>query len=309
MRKCLALVLLVSGCASLHTAPPVFAFHDNFWLNLHHFIRAAARGMPLSGDLDAPERAAWDEGVAFYRARYADRDVAFDDGMVAIKNALRAYEGKNSIADAPIDPELRAVLQRVAPVYRRVWWPEHQRMNEAWIDAARPLVRDYGEALSKRVAAAYGVAWPSQPHPVDLSIFAGPVGAYTTTRPPHTTIASSDPGYRGFARLEILFHEPSHPLAGLALQRSIAIATDAQKKSVPPQLWHAVLFYNAGELTRRVLAEHGVTYVELATERDLYKDLCGAGCRERVAAAWNRRLDGIATMDEALNALVTSWPE
>jgi hypothetical protein len=78
---------------------------------------------------------------------------------------------------------------------------------------------------------------------------------------------------------------------------------------VPPQLWHAVLFYNTGELTRRELAGHGIDgYVERAVKNDVYRNLCGEGCRDRVAAAWNRRLAGEVSVEQALDALVASWP-
>jgi dienelactone hydrolase len=288
-------------------SPPkdLFTFHDNFWLNLHHFTRMVARGEPAPGDLTADERAAWDAGVAFYKARYVNRDLLFDDGMVEIKNALLPYEGKEHLDGAAIDAELRAMLERIAPVYRKYWWPKHRAANESWIAEAQVLAREYGKGISERVAAAYGTQWPAQPIPIDLSVTAGPNGAYTSTRPTHTVIA---PGaFRGRTILEMLFHEPSHQW-GTILQRPIAHAADARNKKVPPQLWHAVLFYNAGELTRRAYAERGIEYVEFAQRLNVYKDLCGDGCRDRIAAAWNRRLSGEQSVDEALDALVASLP-
>jgi len=78
---------------------------------------------------------------------------------------------------------------------------------------------------------------------------------------------------------------------------------------VPPQLWHAVLFYNAGELTRRTLQEDGVAgYVEYAVRQDVYPKLCGAGCRELVAKHWDPRLDGKLSIEKALDGLVAAWP-
>jgi hypothetical protein len=227
--------------------------------------------------------------------------------MVAIKEALRLTPD-NAEPNAPaIDDALRAALTQAAPVYRSHWWPQHDEANRRWIHDVEPLVKAHGAEISRRVAAAFGVTWPANPIPVDLSVTAGPVGAYTTRPVVATTIASTDPGIRGLASLELLFHEPSHAW-GTILQKSIANAAAAHHKTVPLQLWHAVLFYNAGEITRRVLAEHGVPgYLEHAVVQKVYPNLCSDGCREKVVAAWDPRLAGKVSVDEALDALVAAW--
>lgn len=105
---------------------------------------------------------------------------------------------------------------------------------------------------------------------------------------------------------QILIHESSHQW-GKVLMESIARASKAHNKTVPRQLWHAVLFYNAGELTRRAYLDDGIDdYTEIAVK--LYPVLCGEGCRDRVAAAWTPHLDGKATVDEAIDKLVSEWP-
>jgi hypothetical protein len=312
MRRALPLLLVMAVACASATPPraperPLFAFQSNFWLNLHHFARAVARGMPAPAELNAAERGTWDEGVAFYRDRYMDRDLIFDQGMVAINNTLRVVAGTASLGAAPLDPELKATLERLAPIYRAHWWPAHDAANSAWIAAVEPLLRRHGAALSRRIAASYGRSWPEAPIPVDLSVTAGPVGAYTTSPPTHTTIAPG-PGYGGLASLEMLFHEASHAW-GRELQDAIRKSSGARHKTVPPQLWHAVLFYNAGELTRRTFLEDGVTgYVEYAVRQDVYPKLCGANCRELVAKHWDPRLDGKISLEKALDGLVAAWP-
>lgn len=307
-RSIVLAAFLIAGCSSM---PPrtYFAMQSNMWVNLHHFLRVVARGMPAAGDLSADERKAWDGAVAVYRQRYMNRDLLFDDGMVAINNALRVVPN-DAVPDAiPGEPDLAALLQSVAPIYRKYWWPQHDADNRKWIAAAQPLVARYGAALSRRIPQSYEETWPAAPIPVDLSVSAGPVGAYTSY-PPHTTIAATDPGYEGLAALEMLFHESSHQW-GRRIQQLLAKSAEARHKTIPRQLWHAVLFYDAGELTRRVLAEDGkADYVESAVRsQHIYPDLCGAGCRERVVAAWTPHLDGKVSEEKALDDLVASWPD
>ncbi len=311
----LLLVLLVATSCAPATAPraaepPLFAFHSHFWLNLHHFARSLGRGMPApAAELSAAERSAWDEGVAFYRERYAQRGLLGDSGMIEIKEALRAVEGTDSLGAASLEPELKATLERLAPVYRAHWWPAHDAGNREWIVAIQPHLGRYGAVLGRRVAASYGQSWPSTPIPVDLSVTAGPVGAYTTVEPTHVMVASTDEGYRGLLGLEMLFHEASHGW-GRELINAIDKASATHKKTVPPGLWHAVLFYNAGELTRRTVAEDGVSdYVPYAMRKDLYKNLCGvAGCQDLIAKHWDPHLDGKVSLEEALEGLVVAWP-
>jgi hypothetical protein len=285
-------------------ATALFAFHSNAWLNLHHFVRASARGGAAPTGLSEEESRQWAAGVEFYKP-YAARDLLFDDGMVDIKNALRDAEGKTSLDGIKIDTGLKAILERLMPIYQKHWWPEHDRNNRAWIAAVQPLLERHGTALSRALTRTYDTAWPGNPVPVDLSVTAGPNGAYTTGPPTHVTISSSEPSLQGFASLEMLFHESSHSPVSDLFQR-VRRAASEQKVSVPPQLWHAVLFYTAGEITSRELKAHGIAYTPYAGQ-GLYTNLCGAGCREKIAEHWTPRLDGNRSIADSLSALVASF--
>ena len=103
----------------------------------------------------------------------------------------------------------------------------------------------------------------------------------------------------------MLFHEASHSDLGNLFQRVKQVAS-AQQVEVPPQLWHAVLFYTAGELTRRELEAHGIVYTAYADER-LYTNLCGVGCRGKIAEHWGPRLDGKRSVADSLSALVAAF--
>jgi hypothetical protein len=303
------LLLLLTCTIAIATIRPaaqsnaLFAFHSNAWVNLHHFVRASARGGPAPTGLSVEESRQWATGVAFYKP-YAQRDLLSDE-MSEIKTALRGAEAQASLEGIAVDADLKATLEALMPIYRKHWWPEHDRVNRAWIAAVQPLLERHGAALSQALTRTYDTTWPSKPVPVDLSVIAGPVGAYTTGPPTHVTISSSDPGYRGLAALEMLFHESSHsPISDLF--RRVGQAASEQKVAVPTQLWHGVLFYTAGELTTRELKAHGIAYVPYADE-GLYTNLCGAGCREKIAEHWTSRLDGKQSVADSLSALVASF--
>ncbi len=185
--------------ATMHPAAQsnaLFAFHSNPWLNLHHFARASARGGPAPTGLSEEESRQWAAGVELYKP-YAARDLLRDDGMVDIKSALRGAENKTSLDGIEINAGLKATLERLMPIYQKHWWPEHDRANRAWIAAVQPLLERHGTALNQALARTYDTTWPSDPVAVDLSVTAGPNGAYTTGPPTHVTISSSEPTHPG----------------------------------------------------------------------------------------------------------------
>jgi hypothetical protein len=125
---------------------PLFELHSGFWINLHHFLYAqarktlskqSAREVALTAsDMDAlqrlspAERAAWDRAVAYYAASIAERDLLFDDDLVAIKNALEDAENSTDLAQAPVPGDLRQTLLKASPIYRAHWWMQHDALIE-----------------------------------------------------------------------------------------------------------------------------------------------------------------------------------
>jgi hypothetical protein len=160
-------------------------------------------------------------------------------------------------------------------------------------------------ALNAAIVRAYDVMTPDNPVWVDISVRAHPNGAYETGPVTHVVISSVDAGYRGYAALEMLFHERSHAW-GSVLARTIFAAASEQGVTVPPQLPHAVLFYTAGELTRRELTAHGIDYIHYA-QRGIYTNMCGAGCQDKMAVHWIPHLEGKQSIAESLSKLVAAF--
>jgi hypothetical protein len=285
-------------------ADTLFSFHSNAWMNLHHILWSRGEGAPLPGHMQEAERKVWAAGIEFY-APYSKRNLIFDDELITIKEALRTAEGKVSIEGLTIDSGVRATLERLMPIYRKYWWPSHDQSNRDWIAAVRPLVDNYGVALNAAMVRAYDVTTPDNPVWVDISVRAHPNGAYETGPVTHVVISSVDAGYRGYAALEMLFHERSHAWGGV-LARTIFAAASENGVTVAPQLPHAVLFYTAGELTRRELMAHGIDYIHYA-QRGIYTNMCGAGCQDKMAVHWIPHLEGKQSIAESLSKLVAAF--
>ncbi len=293
-------ILLLMGHAPAQTTAgqrTIFEFHSGFWINLHQFLihQAAA---PNPTESDSPE---WRDAIAYYR-REMPQDDLLKPGAAALNNRLSAAGSADELPLAGIDATLAAILTKAAPVYRRAWWPDHNRSNLSWIDAAKPLIEKYGASMSKDIAAAYQTPWPQQPIRVDVCAYAGPVGAYTTVEPTHITVSSTDTGYQGDAALEMLFHESSHSLdekLQTELQRELNARGLLFKRR---GFSHAVLFYTAGEITRKYLPgyqPYGVRHRILENG--------WPGSLPVLEKDWKPYLDGHADLPSAVRAIVTDY--
>jgi len=291
-------------------------FHSEMWMNLHHTLFAAAwarrpeAGTPraLAGALPAAlpeaalttdERKAWTDAVDYYDRRMASRDLLFGEGMDAIKSALVAGD----LSRAAIGSDLRAVLEAAAPVYRRRFWPEHDRANRAWTEATVEGIRAIGVATTARLAQIYETPWFPSPVRVDVVWVGNRQGAYTTTTPPHAVVSSGDREHRGWTSAEIVFHEVSHVLVA-KVSRAINTALGDRRRE-HGQLWHVVQFYLTGAVVQEVLRSRGVDYVPYMYATGLF-DRAWGKYRQPVEESWKPYVDGKVSLDAAISRTIAA---
>jgi len=287
-------------------------FHSDLLMNLHHTLYAAAwarrpqGGTPraLAGALPAPlkedglsaeERTAWPAAIDYYDRRLASKDLLFDDGMYAIKMAI----ADSDLSRPVIGSELRAMLEAATPVYRRHFWPEHDRANRAWIAATAASLETIAARAIARLEQVYDTRWFTAPVRVDVVRVGSRQGAYTTLDPTHIVISSGDPEHKGWASVEIVFHEASHVLVSkIAAALNGALADGRREHG---QLWHVVQFYLTGAVVQEVLRSRGVDYTPYMYATGLF-DRAWGRYRRLVEETWKPYLDGKVTADAAVAA-------
>ena len=311
-RAPLLAALIVSLAASSPVpaadAPLAGRFHlqSRFWVALHQtLLRAAQQGDVENPGADEAERAVWDAAVAAYRERFAESSHLFDEVLVAVNDRLSAVE--DAAALPPLPGGLESTLAAVAGVYRSRLWPAHEGASRFFLAVATTLLEQAGGELVAAHERVYGAAYPASVT-VDVAPYGGPFGAYTTIQRGfvHTTMSSLDAGYQGFRALEMVLHEASHAVVGGgegAIGPEIDAAARALGVLAPRQLWHAVLFYTSGELTRRALAARGVAAYRPYAYDGLY-DRAFTGTRAPLETHWQAYLDGRSTREEAIRGLV-----
>ena len=289
--------------------------HSHFWPNLHHTLYAAAwatrpdtgrrRGAgeirePLVGPLTADERRAWDAAVSYYDRELASRDLLFGEGMTAL-NVLFASAAED-LPSAGLGSPHRQTLIDAASVYRKYWWPAHDKANREYIADVLPRLQAIAPQVTARLARLYETPWFREPVRVDVVRVGKSQGAYTSLDPvPLIVISSGEPDYSEWSGAEMLFHEASHALVRPVSQRIRDVAR-ASGKSLP-DLWHVVLFYTTGEVVRQTLETRGVQYTPYLYATGLF-DRAWPRFRQAVEREWRPYVDGKTTMDDAVKRLV-----
>lgn len=311
----LQIVLAVSMLAAAQ-ASPIFIFHtDGFWLNLHSFLyvlgrdqsgaadrtRQAVAGAPADqatgvATMSPADAKTWRGAVTTYATGLSKRDAVFDEGLVAVTNALSQLNS-SALLPSSLPVDVRATLEQAAPIYRKVWWPAHEQANRAWVEAVRPLVNQHGPTILAFITKAYAAEWPSAGYPICVSAYANWAGAYSTSGN-LIVMGSLDSSTRGADGLEIAFHESMHQWDE-AMNRALTAAAKRQGKTLRPNLSHAMIFFTAGEAVRRVIPAH----VPYADTNGIW-DRGFAVFKPALEAAWRPWLDGRTSRDVALGELV-----
>jgi hypothetical protein len=322
-------LLAAAVCADLGAArqqagetKPLFVITtDDFWLNLHHYLyvlgraeakmpdatRRAVAGAPedhakgLSA-LSSVERANWLEAVRFYAQGVSRQDVVFDRPLIDISNALASAGSRGSLDAVALDTDLKATLERAAPIYRKAWWIAHRESNHRWKSAIDPLLSKDGDALVAFVTGAYEMPWPRDGYPVRVVAYANWAGAFSTTGP-LLLISSLDSGNRGLHALETVIHESMHQWDD-AVWELLRAQAKAQGKFISNELTHAMIWLTAGEAIRARVPDHE----PYAVANGMWTRGLGR-FKPALDVAWIPRLRGEKTREAAIAELVKLVPD
>lgn len=312
---CLILITFAAAASvGAERTAPYFAFHNSFWMNLHQtlFHEANLRKLPPekrarfdpSSLPDAPlsrgERDAWNTAVTYYTDKFAGRSQVFDDDLIGISAALTASSdsGDSPLVSAGLSKEHVQVLREAAAVYRKYWWPAHEKSNQQWIAAIEPKVSAMQDKIIPRLESIFSSSWPS-PLRDDVTFWVDAIGyAYTVDQ---TTISSASTE-SGMYTVELVFHEGAHTIVH-ELQKALSKACEEQKKDCG-DLWHAVQFYTLGELMSDELLKQNIDYTPYPVKYGVYQHQQWPKYLIIIEKDWKPYLDRKQTFDQAVNSLV-----
>jgi len=261
---------------------PWFRFYSNFDFNLFDAVLTSATARrdeqpdPFHGDcftkLVQEERSAWDSAVGYYSQTVAATG-DFSRERYIVRSRL-AGDSPQLDDDDRRDLALSLLfLEAASRAYRACGWPDQDATNRRWIAELQGRLERHADAIGRRLEEVYATKWRHLPIDVDVVGTAGWLGADTvafSSAPTHTQVSSRNPGYQGPNALEMIFHEASHELMtpnnGPTAQLLATAAAEAGV-GVDRNLWHALLFITAGDVTRSTLEKAGEgPYVPVAEE-------------------------------------------
>jgi hypothetical protein len=299
----------------------IFVFHaDRFWLNLHHFLNVLGRAQNKAADatrdgvemapadqeqglagLNKQDQALWREAVSTYAASLSTKDLVFDRSLFSVTSALANAGDDRSLEGVPIDSTIALTLTRVAPIYRKQWWPKHLAANQEWQKTTNALVNQYGAQVQAFIMKAYQLPWPAAGYDVNISAYANWSGAYSVDGG-LIVLSSLAPGNRGTYALESTFHESMHQWDGEVFE---ALRNEARKqnKLVPRNLSHTMIFFTAGEAVRHVVPRHVPYAIQFGLWERAFSEF-----KPLLDEVWKPYLDGQGTREEALAELVKRAP-
>lgn len=294
---------------ALVAASRAFAFYSDPVTNLHDFLvwnaRSAEPVEPATdclGGLPAEQRAAFEHAREHYEV------FATPEGnrlLLALRYRLAGF-GDFGLADGAAIEAALTELRAAEPVYEECWWATHDARNRRWVAALEPLLAAHEDALTERLSELYGSEL-RRPFPVDVVSFGSFAGADSVVDPDHLLISSIAPANAGLAALEIVFHEASHTVFGPGIDgrlwAELDAAANADGAALPPNFWHAMLFYTTGAAVKARLLERGIDYEQYLYTQGLF-ERAWPGFRGPLERLWQPYIDGRVPMAEALKQLV-----
>lgn len=288
-----------------------FEFQSSMWVNLHHHLYQQAKTKKsqnlLTPDvtIDPSEQAILEAAIDFYKNNYVEFSLLFNDSLGDIKVRLSHQPDNKPLSDKMLPPILSGHLNATAAIYQKYYWSNHNKENKRWISNTKNLLKTHFVNIKSKLETQFNN--PLCQTLIRFDIVAADAhwaGAYTTITPAHVVITSTRTNNQNLAALEMSFHEAAHVslLDHMKVELSAIEKTGSYKHE--QGLWHAILFYTVGEITRQSYLAMGINnYQPYAYKRGLYKRIWSK-YEALIVKYWQPYLDNKTTMKVALTAIL-----
>lgn len=265
---------------------PHFSFHNNMWMNLHHFFYEKASNRQKNklkeddlkfneiGDslaitqLTPEEKKLFDEGVKFYKNSIIDQRL-LNSGRIF--KWLQACPIQQKITDTTYSKAFTTTLNRLKPLYATHFWERHQRENNRLLGNYIKWIKKTESHVIRQMEMLSGSKWKGVVR-IDLTTYGNWAGAYSPDID-NIVVSSIDPQMNSTLFVEFVFHESSHLLFLRKSPFRMAIFKKSKELKIkgPRQLWHASMFYLSGLATKDALNENGVGHELIMKKKNVFE--------------------------------------
>ncbi len=263
-----------------------YTFHNNMWMNLHHFFYEQASNQQFEklkvdgltfnniGDsgkiskLTDLEKTLFDEGVKYYSNNIVHQEL-LNSGRIF--KWLQAQSTTDNIDDTTFSKEFTITLNRLKPLYESYFWKRHQKENQVLLNTYIKLIEKTEIDVINKMENLSGSSWNDIVR-IDLTTYGNWAGAYSPELD-NIVISSIDPLMNSTLFIEFVFHESSH----LLFLRKSVFRMGLYKKSkeleikMPRHLWHAAMFYLSGLATKEVLAKENINHELIMSKKNVFE--------------------------------------
>ncbi|QSE96164.1 hypothetical protein [Fulvivirga lutea] len=270
-----------------------YSFHNDYWINLHHFLYQKARGSQLNKlqedglefldigesriykSLNKKDQHKLDLAIKYYTEHLIEKDLLRDLGDIRVW--LQNQKNTILIRDTLFSEEYTSILNSASEVYSKTYWPIHKEHNQRVLQKHLEVIRSMESPVIPKMEKISLNKWPmNEKVRVDLTVYANYAGAYTPSRPKmNIFISTIDPRSLSLGFVETIFHEGSHLLFnyGGPWRGGITEVFESEKPQIdyPIHLWHASLFYLCGKICQEEFIKRGFdNYTITMIERNIF---------------------------------------
>ncbi|WP_425392381.1 hypothetical protein [Ekhidna sp.] len=259
-----------------------YQFSVNYWFNMHHFLwlesfmNQELDSTLISLEIDENSKNELSKALAYYKTYLTKEDLRLSEYQTAFKNWITQDENTLDIIPTEFVEHFK-ILTEFSPTYQALFWKSHLEACTKVLDENISIIRNTEEKYVDRITKLTRQFWDFEPIKVDVTFYAksstwNPRNRpYTSIFPTHVVMNASGENEVPGNWVELLYHESAHHLilgSSYFIGGTIKDVTEVKGLKPTRQLWHVILFYLTGEVSKNLLQDHGITYPETYMQRN-----------------------------------------
>jgi len=259
-----------------------YAFHINYWFNMHHFLwieafmNTKADSTLIKIELANNDKIKLDAALNYYKEGLVNKDLRASGYMTGFKRWITRDDSNLSSIPGEFREHMN-ILKDFHAIYQKHFWPKHREACGKVLEDNIKLIRQTEEKFVERITKLTRQFW-QEPEKVNVDItYFGKSSSrtfrimpYTTIFPTHVVMNVAGQNEVKGNWLEILYHESAHHLIlgnSYFVTGTLKDLAEAENLKLPEQLSHAYLFYFTGQISKELLVEQGIDYAAIYMER------------------------------------------